>query len=163
MYKILGTDNKEYGPVSADQLRQWILEGRANRSTLIQAEGATSWKPLSLFPEFSATLGNAPPTQPAARPVAAATTGTNGMAIASLVSGIASFPGLVCCCGPTLVSAPLGIVFGIIALVQLKSRPQQTGQAMAWAGIALSGVSIVLLVVLMLLGVFAEQIEKWFK
>ena len=163
MYKILGTDNKEYGPVSADQLRQWIREGRANRSTLIQAEGATSWKPLSLFPEFSATLGSAPPTQAAAQPVVVVTTGTNGMAVASLVSGIVSFPGLVCCCGPTLVSAPLGIVFGIIALVQLKSRPQQTGQAMAWGGIALSGASLVLLVVLMFLGVFAEQIEKWFK
>ena len=30
MYKILGGDGKEYGPVLADTLRQWVREGRAN-------------------------------------------------------------------------------------------------------------------------------------
>jgi len=162
MYKILGTDNKEYGPVPAEQLRQWILQGRANRNTLVQAEGATSWKPLSLFPEFSATLGSVAPALPAPRPVQAVSGGTNGLAVASLVAGIVSIPGVICCCFPT-VTAPLGIGFGIIALVQLKGRPRQTGRGMAWTGIALSIAALVLVVVLMFLGVFAEQIEKWIK
>jgi hypothetical protein len=162
MYKILGTDNKEYGPVSAEQLRQWILQGRANRNTLVQAEGATSWKPLSLFPEFSATLGSMAPALPAPQPVRAVSDGTNGMAVTSLVAGIVSLPG-ACCCFPTLLSAPLGIVFGIIALAQLKGRPQQSGRGMAWTGIALSIAALLLFVVLMFLGVFAEQIEKWLK
>jgi hypothetical protein len=163
MYKILGTDNKEYGPVSAEQLRQWILQGRANRNTLVQAEGASSWKPLSLFPEFSATLGSVPAAQPAPATVQVVSNGTNGMAVASLVSGIVSLPGAVCCCLPTLLTAPLGIVFGIIALVQVKSCPQQSGRGMAWTGIALSIVALALTVLLMFLGVFAEQIEKWLK
>ncbi len=163
MYKILGTDNKEYGPVSAEQLRQWILQGRANRNTLVQAEGATSWKPLSLFPEFSATLGSVAPTLPAPQPVQAVSDGTNGLAVASLVAGIVSLPGVACCCFPTLVTAPLGIVFGIIALSQVKGRPQQSGRGMAWTGIALSIAALMLFVVLMFLGVFAEQIEKWLK
>lgn len=60
MYKIIGADQKEYGPVSADELRQWIAEGRANAQTLIQAEGQTEWRPLSTFPEFAA----AAPPQP---------------------------------------------------------------------------------------------------
>lgn len=164
MYKILGTDNKEYGPVSADQVRQWINEGRANRSTLIQAEGATSWKPLSLFPEFSATLASAPPTPapPASRPMPAASNGSTGLAIASLVAGAISLPGLLCCCGITPVSAGLGIVFGIISLVQSKGRPQ-SGRGMAWAGIALSVAALVLFGVMILFGVFAGQIEKWLK
>lgn len=160
MYKILGTDNKEYGPVPAEQLRQWILQGRANRNTLVQAEGATSWKPLSLFPEFSATLGGLAPTPSAPQPVQSVSDGTNGLAVASLVAGIVSLPGL-CCCGLTFVTAPLGIVFGIIALVQLKGRPRQAGRGMAWTGIALSIAALVLFVILMLLGVFAEQIERW--
>jgi len=163
MYKILGTDNKEYGPVPAEQLRQWILQGRANRNTLVQAEGATSWKPLSLFPEFSATLGSVAPTLPAPGPVQAVSDGTNGLAVTSLVAGIVSLPGLACCCFPTMLSAPLGIVFGIIALVQLKGRPRQSGRGMAWTGIALSVAALLLFVVLMFLGVFAEQIEKWVK
>jgi IMP dehydrogenase len=93
--------------VPAERLRQWILQGRANRNTLVQAEGATSWKPLSLFPEFSATLGSVASTLPAPQPVQPASDGTNGMAVASLVAGILSLPGLACCC-PTLVTAPLG-------------------------------------------------------
>lgn len=57
MYKIIGGDQKEYGPVSADDLRQWIGEGRLNAQSLAQAEGSTEWKPLGAFPEFAAELG----------------------------------------------------------------------------------------------------------
>ena len=162
MYKILGTDNKEYGPVSADQLRQWILEGRANRNTLAQPEGGTSWKPLSLFPEFSATLGSAPPALQAPRPVPVASNGTNGLAVASLVSGVLSLPGLLCCCPYTPLTATLGIVFGIIALAQLKGQTPHSSRSMAWTGIALSIAGLVLFAILMLFGMFAGQMEKFF-
>ena len=53
MYKIIGADQKEYGPVSADQIKAWILEGRAGGQTLIQMEGSAEWKPLSSLPEFA--------------------------------------------------------------------------------------------------------------
>ncbi len=56
MYKIIGADQREYGPVTADQVRQWITEGRANGATLVQAEGATEWTPLSALPEFADAL-----------------------------------------------------------------------------------------------------------
>jgi hypothetical protein len=61
MYKIIGADQKEYGPVTAEQLRQWVVEGRVNGQTSIWAEGATDWKPLSAFPEFATLLGAKPP------------------------------------------------------------------------------------------------------
>lgn len=62
MYKIIGGDQKEYGPVSAEELRRWIVEGRADGRTLVQAEGSTEWKPLSAFPELaSAIAAMAPP------------------------------------------------------------------------------------------------------
>ena len=57
MYKIIGADQKEYGPISAEQLKQWIEQGRANASTLVQAAGSADWKPLYSFPEF----GTPPP------------------------------------------------------------------------------------------------------
>ena len=41
MYKIIGADQKEYGPVSAEQLRLWIAEGRVNGQTSVWPEGAT--------------------------------------------------------------------------------------------------------------------------
>jgi hypothetical protein len=62
MYKIIGADQKEYGPVSIDQLRQWLTEGRLNGETLVRAEGQQTWRPLSSLPEFA---GLVPPPQPA--------------------------------------------------------------------------------------------------
>ena len=39
MFKILGSDGKEYGPVTDGQLRQWIAEGRAGGQTRVKPEG----------------------------------------------------------------------------------------------------------------------------
>ena len=47
MYKVLGADQKEYGPVSAEQIQQWIRDRRLNAQSLIMTEGAVGWKPLS--------------------------------------------------------------------------------------------------------------------
>jgi len=60
MYKIIGADQKQYGPITADQIRQWISEGRVNGQTMVCAEGSNDWKPLSQFPEFGFTAN--PPT-----------------------------------------------------------------------------------------------------
>jgi hypothetical protein len=60
MYKIVGGDQQQYGPVSADDIRRWIAEGRANAETQALAEGATAWQPLSAFPEFADALRTAP-------------------------------------------------------------------------------------------------------
>jgi len=57
MFKIIGADHKEYGPVTADQINAWILEGRANGQTLAQALGSSEWRPLSGLTEFATALG----------------------------------------------------------------------------------------------------------
>jgi hypothetical protein len=62
MYRIIGADGNQYGPISADQLRQWIAEGRANAQTKVLAEGTTEWKPLSEFPEFFPSTSAPGPT-----------------------------------------------------------------------------------------------------
>jgi TM2 domain-containing membrane protein YozV len=51
VYKIIGADGREYGPVAAEQLRQWLLEGRVNSQTLLQPEGSTDWKALVNYQE----------------------------------------------------------------------------------------------------------------
>src|SRR6267154_896339 len=56
MYRVIGADKKEYGPVSADEIRRWLAEGRLNGQTLLKAEGEIEWKVLSSFPEFVAAL-----------------------------------------------------------------------------------------------------------
>jgi len=61
MYKIIGSDGQQYGPVSAEQLRSWLGQNRVNAQTLIQPEGATEWKAVSTFPEFAGDLRPTPP------------------------------------------------------------------------------------------------------
>ena len=72
MYRIIGTDGKEYGPVTLEQLRQWIAEGRVNAQTRVQLDGAAEWKTLGSLPEL-ADLFNVPAagTPPAEPPVSA--------------------------------------------------------------------------------------------
>ena len=70
MYKIVGKDGQQYGPVTADQVRSWIAENRANAQTLAQAEGTQDWKPLGSFAEFAADL-KPPPMSAAAPPTLA--------------------------------------------------------------------------------------------
>jgi uncharacterized membrane protein len=55
-YTIIGGDQKQYGSVTADNIRQWIAEGRLGAQSLAQAQGDAEWKPLSAFPEFAAAL-----------------------------------------------------------------------------------------------------------
>jgi TM2 domain-containing membrane protein YozV len=71
MYKIVGADGQQYGPVTPEQMRRWIAERRANGQTLVQAEGSADWKPLAAFVEFSADLCPPPAPSQAAPPSAA--------------------------------------------------------------------------------------------
>jgi hypothetical protein len=53
MFKVKGSDEKEYGPVSSAQVRAWVIEGRINARTPLLPEAATEWKEASQFPEFA--------------------------------------------------------------------------------------------------------------
>jgi len=137
MYKIIGADQKEYGPVEAEELRAWIAGGRANGSTLAQVEGG-AWKPLSTFPEFAPALSV--PPQPLSLAQAAGVARprqTNNLAVAGLVMGILSVTFGLFCCVP-LFSIP-GILCSVMALSQIQRNPElQTGRGMATAGLVLS-------------------------
>jgi hypothetical protein len=167
MYYLIGADQKEYGPVAADEVRAWIAEGRANGQTLARLEGGP-WKPLSTLPEFAATLGAAP--QPPPVPLAQASlTGrapqTNGMAVAGLVMGILSVTVGLCCCGPVVVFNILGIIFSSVALSQIKSSPgQQTGRNLAMVGLVLSLLGLVFQIIIIIvfgaMGILKEIIQQ---
>jgi uncharacterized membrane protein len=64
MYRIIGADGKEYGPVTTEQLRQWITEGRSNAQTQVQSEGSIEWKPLGTLPEFAGVFTATQPLPP---------------------------------------------------------------------------------------------------
>jgi hypothetical protein len=156
MYKIIGADGKEYGPISADQLRQWVSEGRANAQTRVLAEGAADWRPLVEFPEYAALLAGAPAAAPAPIRVAPVPR-TNPMAVTGMIMGIIS---VVACCCYGFPFNLLGIIFSLIGLSQIKSDPQnQQGRGMAIAGLVLSILSILLAVGLLAFGIAVNAPE----
>lgn len=59
MYKIIGADGKEYGPISAEIVKKWIAEGRANATTRVLPEGATNWVTVADVPELAAGIPGA--------------------------------------------------------------------------------------------------------
>lgn len=115
MYKLIGADQREYGPFTLEDMRQWIAEGRANAETLIQLEGTTDWKPLASFPELVGALAPLPLPSHAAPPQ------MSGLPPRSAAAGhvpnylVPAILSTLCCCLP----------FGIVAIVyaaQVNSR-----------------------------------------
>jgi prepilin-type processing-associated H-X9-DG protein len=162
MFKLIAADQKVYGPVSADQVREWLAQGRANAQTKMQLVGSTDWKPLAEFPEFADALRQARPSAPPAPlPVAGTQTGTawpkaSGMAVTSLVLGCL---GLLTCGITSLV----GLVLGFVALSRIKrSNGQLGGQGLALAGTIVSAVCLLLVPIplAMLLPALAKAKQK---
>jgi prepilin-type processing-associated H-X9-DG protein len=133
MYKLLGGDGKEYGPASAEQVRQWIVEGRADAHTQALTEGSGEWKALAEFPEFAAALGK-PAVAPTGAPsMPTAPSKTSSLAIWSLVLGVLG----IGCFGLTAIA---GLVLGLVAMSRIrKSNGALRGWGLGLAGTVVSG------------------------
>ncbi len=70
-YQIVGGDGKEYGPISAEGVNNWIQEGRANGDTRIKKVGTEEWQCVRDLPEFASAFSTAisvPPSLPVIHP-----------------------------------------------------------------------------------------------
>jgi hypothetical protein len=157
-YRIAGADGKIYGPVGAEQIRQWIAQGRADTRTPVFPDGATDWTFLGLLPEFAAGCTATPPRIAAVTP-SAGLRKTNGFATAGFVCGLLSWAPCCCCCLPFNL---LGLVFSIIALIQISSQPEpQEGRAFAIIGLVLSGLSLLVAFGLGLVQLVLQPANTW--
>jgi hypothetical protein len=137
MYRIVGSDGKQYGPITADQVREWIAEGRADGQTQVFVEGQTDWITLGQLPEFAPALAAAVPIKPV--PLAlppAVPPSTNPLAVAGFVLGLLSLFGSCCCCYGLPFSIP-GLVVSAVALAQLRKDENRGGKGLAVAGLVL--------------------------
>jgi hypothetical protein len=148
MYKVIGTDGKEYGPAEAGLLRDWIRQHRVEPQTPVFVAGSPEWTFVGLLPEFAhefpgvvppvlSSAVSAPPPSPPASP-------RNSMARAGLICGVLSITIGCCCCG--LPFNLLGLVFSLIALVQISENPQvYRGRDLAILGLIFSLLSLFVL------------------
>jgi hypothetical protein len=167
-YRIVGADQKEYGPVSEEQLRQWIIEGRANAQTVVRADEGP-WKPLGTYPEFAAALGIAPatdssgipplsappPVPPLPRMTSTGPVQTNPMAIAGLICSILG----LFCCGP--IFSTLGLIFSVMAIYQINQNPSRFGgKQVAIAGVVLGVIGYAIFAVLIMTGIYRHAFRR---
>lgn len=151
MYRIIGADQREYGPVSVEQMRLWLAEGRVNAQMLVLTSGGGDWRPLGSLPEFAMPPGPQPipaprwhPPQPTLR--------TSPLAMAGMILGLISVTCGLCCC----YGAPfnvLGLIFSLVGLSQINGSPSvYTGKGLATTGLITSLLSLALAGLAMLTG-----------
>jgi Domain of unknown function (DUF4190)/GYF domain 2/Protein of unknown function (DUF1559) len=133
VYHIIGSDQKEYGPVSAAQIRQWFAEGRLHRAMRVRPANEGEWKTLGDMLEFS-DLFQPPAASTPATPV---TPESCGLAVAALACGAI---GMMTC-----ITAPVGLVLGFMAHSRIRaSNGRLTGSGLATTGIVLSLIAVLL-------------------
>jgi hypothetical protein len=97
MYRIIGADGREYGPITSEQLRQWVAEGRANAQTRVLVERSMDWKTVGELPEFASPPPGVeaapPPMAPISMPTASGDilNQVNGPAIGLIAVAILGF------------------------------------------------------------------------
>jgi uncharacterized membrane protein len=121
MYKIIGGDGSEYGPVSAETLRQWYAEGRVNGQTKVRRDDG-EWLPMSAFPVFASLLAQPSAAAASVEPVLPPTpppfpTGTAAGGQTPVPEGDYELDiGRCVTRGWELVKANFGILFGGLCL-----------------------------------------------
>jgi len=169
MYKIVGADQREYGPVTSEQMRDWISQGRANGQTLASYEGSP-WKPLSTYPEFADVLRTVVPPPVGQQPPYSAAPGMPGlpglpaMAYGGARTNTAAVSGLVLCivgtcCSPLMI---IGLILCVVGLIQIQRAPQQytTTKIIPIAGIVISIIDMIFIAIAISSGALEQIIRN---
>jgi hypothetical protein len=161
MYKVVGADGREYGPVTRETILEWISQGRANAQTIVRFEDG-AWKALATFDEFRPALGlSGSPLSPTSTETPLIQTtyvglGSEPPAFSGVGSqrntNVASVLGVVfpivcsCCC---FIGPILGIIFSAIGLSQIKANPNKysTSESLPKIGLCISIAILILHIV----------------
>jgi hypothetical protein len=172
----IGNQGVQEGPFELNDLPEHGLRAES----LVWTEGMPDWKRADAVPEVAALLAPAAPMQPVVEPAPVSVppqptyaplppqapqmmsyqtppiAQNNGMAVASMVLGIISFPAS-CFYLIGTAAALLAIIFGFVARGKIKRGETLVGSGMALAGIILGIVHFALIVlaviVLMIIGI----------
>lgn len=157
MYKILGSDGNEYGPVSAKQVKHWIAENRVDQKTPVFTDGAADWVFLESLPEFKAVF--APPPLGGMR---SESSGLNAVIPHKNVRALGACYFAVFSIVP-IFGMPLGfmgMVLGILGLRFQRLHPETGGKVHAWIGIVLGGLCGFGYLALIILGIVGVIVRK---
>ena len=156
MYTILGSDQKEYGPIDEATVVQWIQSGQANAQTMIQKQGASDWQPVSSFPEFAGALGGGAAPMGAAAGMHYAQPGAGGTKVPKVFGILNIVFGSICglCTGAGILA-----FLGVMSVIK-----SQFGIDFGWVGPAiliLSALGLILNFILLISGIGLLKQRNW--
>jgi hypothetical protein len=138
-------NGQKIGPYTPDEVRSSLAAGSVQPNDLAWHEGAEDWLPLTSIPGLGSDGPPAIPRQIIPPPPSAP---TSGLAIASLVLGIAS----ILSSGLTAVPA---VVCGHLSLSQIKrDASRYSGSGLAIAGLIMGYFGIALLLMMIVMVIF---------
>lgn len=161
MFTILGSDGKEYGPVSVATIAEWITGGRANLQTKARRAGETEWQTLGAFAEFNTQAAQPTLTAtPAAASVAGPDLAGRGVRLGAffidyLCGVLAAAPGLFIL-GPTFLS----IIIDAASGKQPDLSGVQAGSMLLGILVTLLGTLLLLIVQIVMLSTRGQTIGK---
>ena len=142
-------DGKQYGPVSLEELKQWIASGRIKPENLVWMEKMTDWMPAASVPELNAVIttampdGSVPPALPyqAANPYYASQAGVMPGAASEQIGTGGQTPNAVLTAkARSLLSGRWGLPIGFCLLLFLITIVYQNIPYIGWiAGFILDG------------------------
>lgn len=148
MYRIIGADGKTYGPITAETLKHWIAEGRANAQTQVLPEGGDAWVSLGSLSEFAGTPSLAPTSAPLSQPGATTPTADRAAALRLAVPAgwalmVVGILGVLMCIGMLIFFSIVGFegnpmmqMFG----KQSASEAERLGQKVGFYGSLVVGI-----------------------
>ncbi len=140
MYRVIGKDGREYGPIEREELRRWIFEHRVIETSLVKAEGSDVWVPIGKAPEFAEFFGGGSSAPKAAIPPSSSARfseslrGTHPLCIWGFCFSIASCA--ICCFGLPL--GVVGFILSLLGLIAVVKNPMYKGKMFAIIGIIIS-------------------------
>ncbi len=134
-----GVGGNKLGPIQLAQLEQLVATGQVGPQTLVWHEGMPTWVPVHSLPFL-----NAP------RPPADDGGALNLLLPVGPQSGFAIAAGYLGLFGFFAITAPLAIIFGIVALSDLKKHPEKRGTGRALTGIVLGSLFTIVVAALLL-------------
>jgi hypothetical protein len=157
-YKIIGSDGKEYGPVTLADIKTWIAHKRVGPQTQVSKSDSSSWSTAANFPELGLTdsAGPVSASTPEARTSddpAAAATARSGASWFYWLAGLSLINSAIALFGGNWV-----LIFGLGITQVFDAIAQKAGSAGTVIAIVLD---LMAAGVLVFFGVFATKGHNW--
>lgn len=157
---MIGGDGREYGPVDASQIRDWIRQRRADGATQLRREDGKEFAPLSAWPEFAEEFGGSTNKDTPPQPPLLDSAKAEQIASEIIGKGINISVGGCFTRAWNLYTAHFGILTGTTALVLIiLSLLHSVPAAGSVVGVALGGVLVAGLSVVFLKAIRGQKAE----